>query len=107
MPDKNEIVVLITTPSPSDAKKIGRMLIKEHLAACVNVIPQVESLFYWEGKICQEHEALMVVKTTTRRFEKLTRQVKQLHPYSVPEIIALPIVKGSIDYLKWVRDMSR
>ncbi len=89
------------------ARKIGLALVEERLAACVNIIPRVESLFCWEGKICREREALMVVKTTSRRFEKMTKRVKQLHPYTVPEIIAVPIVKGSADYLKWVRDMTR
>jgi periplasmic divalent cation tolerance protein len=102
-----ELVVLITTPSAAVAHRIGRTLVKERLAACVNVVPRVASLFFWEGRLRREKEALMVVKTAARRFDRLAARVKQLHPYTVPEIIALPILKGSADYLKWVREMTR
>jgi periplasmic divalent cation tolerance protein len=102
-----EIVVLITTPSEKEAIKIGLSLVKEGLAACVNRIPRVESVFRWQGKICRQREALMVVKTTSKQFEKLSKRVKQLHTYTVPEIIALPIRLGSPQYLKWVREMSK
>jgi periplasmic divalent cation tolerance protein len=102
-----EIVVLITTPSEKEAKKIGLALVEERLAACVNVVPRVESVFAWQGKICREREALMIVKTTPRRFGKLSSRVKQLHRYTVPEIIALPIRAGSPQYLQWVREMTK
>ena len=101
------VIVFITGPSVSVIRKIGLQLVKERLAACVNVIPRVESIFYWEGRLCREREALMVVKTTVVRFPKLMKRVKQLHPYTVPEIIALPIVKGSADYLHWIQKMTR
>jgi periplasmic divalent cation tolerance protein len=101
------VIVFITGPSVSVIRKIGLKLVKERLAACVNVIPRVDSIFYWEGKLCSEREALMVVKTTVVRFQKLMKRVKQLHPYTVPEIIALPIVKGSADYLNWIQKMTR
>ena len=100
-------MVFITTPSVPSARKIGLKLVGERLAACVNIIPAVESLFFWKGKTCREREALMVVKTTAGRFEKMMRRVQQMHPYTVPEIIALPIVKGSADYLKWMGAMTR
>ena len=101
------IIVLITGPSNIVFRRIGLQLVKEKLAACVNIIPKVESIFHWQGKICKEREALMVVKTTAARYQRLMTRVKQLHPYTVPEIIALPITKGSADYLKWIRDMTR
>ena len=101
-----EIVVLITTPSATDARKIGLALVRERLAACVNVVPRIESVFRWQDIICREREALMIVKTTARRFVKLQKRVQQLHRYTVPEVIALPIVTGSTDYLKWVREMT-
>jgi periplasmic divalent cation tolerance protein len=102
-----ELVVLITAPSGGKARGIGRKLVEERLAACVNVIPRVESVFIWKGRLCREREALMVVKTTGGRFRRLEARVKKLHPYTVPEIIAIPIRKGSADYLKWVREMTR
>ncbi|MBI3609795.1 MAG: divalent-cation tolerance protein CutA [Nitrospirae bacterium] len=103
----NEIVVLITTPSSREARTIGRRLVEEKLAACANIIPQVESLFYWQGKICRERESLMVLKTRQSSFDRLVKRVKSLHSYSVPEIIALPIIRGSKDYLRWIRKTTR
>ncbi len=99
----NEIIVLITTPSSREARTIGRRLVEEKLAACANIIPQVASLFYWQGKICRERESLMVIKTQRSCFDRLVKRVQSLHSYSVPEIIALPIVRGSKDYLRWIR----
>jgi periplasmic divalent cation tolerance protein len=101
------VIIFMTGPSASVLRKIGLQLVKERLAACVNVIPKVESIFYWEGRLCREREALMVVKSTAVRFQKLMKRTKQLHPYTVPEIIAMPIVKGSADYMKWVQKMTR
>lgn len=102
-----EIVVLITTPSVLIARKIGQNLVKERLAACTNIILRVDSIFKWKNRICREREVLMIIKTSSGRFQKIVKRVKQLHPYTVPEIIALPIIKGSESYLKWVRQMSR
>ena len=102
-----EIIVFITTPSLKDSRKIASALVSERLAACVNMIPGLESTFFWKGKICRERENLMVVKSTETRFSQVAKRVKQLHPYTVPEIIALPIVKGSKAYLKWVNEMTR
>lgn len=101
------IVALITTPSAATARKISLCLVRERVAACVNILPGVESIYIWKNKLCREREALMVVKTTASRFGKLMRRVKQLHPYTVPEIIALPVRAGSESYLKWVRGMTR
>jgi len=101
------IVVLITGPSRSVVRKIGLKIVKEKLAACVNIVPRVESIFGWQGRICRESETLMIVKTTSARFQKLEKRVMELHPYTVPEIIALPILKGSKNYLKWVSQMTR
>ena len=102
-----EIVVLITTPSLKEARTIGRKLVEEKLAACVNIIPQIASLFHWQGKICRERESLMVIKTQRSCFDRLVKRVKSLHSYSVPEIIALPIIRGSKDYLRWIRTATR
>ena len=101
------IVVLVTGPSLAILRGIGLKLVKERLAACVNLVPRVESIFSWKGKICREGEALMMIKTSAARYQRLMTRIKQLHPYTVPEIIALPITKGSADYLKWIREMTR
>lgn len=98
-----EIVVFITVPSQREARRIGRHLVDRRLAACVNAVPRVTSWFRWHGKMMQAREVLLVVKTRARLFRSLEATVKRLHRYSVPEIIALPITKGSSAYLAWVR----
>jgi len=100
------IVVLITVASREEAEKIGRRLVEDRLAACVNVIPQVRSLFTWEGTVSQEDEVLLVVKSRRARFRELASTVKQLHSYTVPEIIALPILEGAAEYLRWITDVT-
>lgn len=102
-----EIVVLITTPSPREARAIGRRLVEEKLAACANIVPGVGSVFHWKGKICRTRETLMVLKTQRSCFGRLIKRVKSLHSYSVPEIIALPILLGSKEYLRWIRQSTR
>ena len=101
------IVVLITAASREEADRIARRLVDDRLAACVNIMPHVRSLFVWEGKLSQEDEVLLVAKSRRGRFPQLTAVVKQLHSYSVPEIIALPIVTGSSAYLNWMREETR
>ena len=101
----NLIVVLITFPSQEDAQKIAAVLVDEQLAACVNLLPGVRSLFMWEGIRQEATEVLAMAKTSVERFESLVARVKSLHPYTVPEIIGLPIVEGNAAYLKWVADV--
>jgi len=98
------IVVLVTAKDKEEAGAIADGLIAERLAACVNIIDNVQSRFRWEGKADQSREALLIIKTEERLFEPLAAKVKELHSYDVPEIIALPIVKGSADYLQWITD---
>ncbi len=99
------IVVLITAPSEEVGQQIANLLLEKKLAACVNIIPAVQSFFLWQGKACQEQEALLVVKTRAELFEdRLVPAVKEAHPYDVPEIIALPVVMGSKEYLDWVEE---
>lgn len=100
------IVVFITTPNEEEAAKIGRALVEEMLAACVNVVRSVRSIYRWQGKIEDEAEALMVVKTRLALFDRLSQRVRALHSYSVPEIIAFPIRQGSPEYLKWLADAT-
>ncbi|NPB05876.1 MAG: divalent-cation tolerance protein CutA [Aquificae bacterium] len=94
-------VVFITAPV-EEAPKIARFLVEKKLAACVNAVEEVRSLYWWEGKIEDDKEGLLIVKTRLDLFEKLKEEVKKVHPYCVPEIIALPIVAGNEEYLKWV-----
>lgn len=101
------VVVLITVPDEKAARKLAKPLVEEGLAACVNIVPGVRSIYRWEGKTCDEPELLLVVKTRRACFEALERRVRELHPYSVPEVIALPIVEGSAPYLDWVAASTR
>jgi len=98
--------VLVTCGSEEQAANIAHLLVEERLAACVNILPPVRSIYRWEGKIWDEKEWMLVIKTQQKRFEALQTKVKSLHSYSVPEIIALPIVEGSGFYLKWLMEMT-
>ena len=102
-----ERVVLITCPDQSTARALADALVSERLAACVNLVPGVESVFWWEGRVDRTQEVLLIVKTTSRRLAALTKAVKQRHPYQVPEILALPVVSGYPPYLAWMRDSLR
>ncbi|MBI4823946.1 MAG: divalent-cation tolerance protein CutA [Nitrospirae bacterium] len=100
------IVVFITAPNEDEAVKIANALVSERLAGCVNIIKGVRSIYSWQGKIEDEPEVLMILKTRQSLFEPLLKRVKELHTYSVPEVIALPIVEGSEDYLKWLSEVT-
>ncbi len=96
------IVVYITVPDFETGKKIAKTLVEEKLAACVNITSQINSIYFWQGNIEDDTEHLLIIKTRKDVFEKLENRVKELHPYTVPEIIAMPIVLGSKDYLNWI-----
>ena len=96
------LVVLVTTPTPERAAEIARALVEERLAACGNVVPGLRSIYRWQGKVNEDAEALLILKTTRARFEALRDRVLALHPYEVPEVIALPIAAGSAAYLGWI-----
>jgi periplasmic divalent cation tolerance protein len=102
-----EIIVLITVSSTDEAEKIGTLLVEEHLVACVNIIPGIRSIFFWEKKVQIEQEIILLCKSTQKLLDKVISRVKELHSYSEPEILALPVVGGSADYLAWVRDMTK
>jgi periplasmic divalent cation tolerance protein len=97
------IVVLTTCPDEATAASIARGLVESGLAACVNRVGPVHSTFRWQGAIQDEPEVLLVIKTVIPRYSELEMRLKTLHPYAVPEIIALPVVAGSADYLGWLR----
>jgi periplasmic divalent cation tolerance protein len=102
----NPIIVLVTCGSEEEAVKIAHSLVEERLAACVNLISPARSIYRWEGKIWDEREWILIIKTQKKRFEELEKKVKSLHSYSVPEIIGLPIVEGTPSYLKWLEEMT-
>ena len=96
------IVILITTKDKKEAEKIARGLLEAKLIACANIIDGVRSLFWWQGKIDSSQEVLLILKTKKTLFKKVEKKVKSLHSYETPEIIALPLIAGSQDYLKWI-----
>ncbi len=98
----NEIVVLVTSGSESEATRIATVLVEKRLVACVNILPGVRSIFRWEGKVAEGHEFLLVAKTVSTAFDQVAATVQSLHSYSVPEVIALPIQEGLHEYLSWI-----
>ena len=96
------ILVFITASSEKEGEKIANALVKERLAACVNLIGGMKSTFRWKGQISSEQEVLLIAKTKDKLFEKLKRRVIDLHSYEVPEVIALPILAGFEKYLNWI-----
>jgi len=102
----NEIVVFITASSEEEAVKIAKQLVEAKLVGCVNIIKDIRSIYRWEGTVEDEPEVLMIAKTQKTLFNDLMKKVKELHSYTVPEIIALPIVEGSEDYLKWLKEVT-
>lgn len=102
MPDQ-AIVVLITVPSREVGEKVARALLEQRLAACVNILPAIQSHYWWQGEIQQEQEALLFVKSRSDLFEtRLIPAVQAIHPYEIPEIIALPVNMGLESYLGWI-----
>jgi periplasmic divalent cation tolerance protein len=95
-------VVLITCGSIAEARRIARSVVKKKLAACANIVPGVESIYRWKGKVDQAREVLMILKTSAARLRELEREVKRLHSYDVPEFIVLSIAAGSKEYLRWI-----
>ncbi len=96
------IVVLSTTDDAGEGRRIARALVEEKKAACVNIVPGVESIFRWEGKLDEARENLLVVKTKESLLPEVTKLVKKMHSNEVPEIISLPIIGGNEDYLRWL-----
>ena len=97
------IVVLVTVPRDK-AGELSRRLVEEKLVACINIVSNIDSIYWWEGKVEDDSESLLILKTELGLLGKLVKRVKELHPCEVPEIIALPIIGGNPDYLKWISD---
>ncbi|MEW6359144.1 MAG: divalent-cation tolerance protein CutA [Planctomycetota bacterium] len=100
------IVVFVTAPNGEEAAKIARAVVEERLVACGNITQGIRSIYRWQGKVCDDAEVLLIMKTRRDLFERLAARVKELHSYEVPEIIALPIVAGSAAYLKWIDEQT-
>src|SRR3990167_4707649 len=101
-PNGEIIMVFVTVPGPREGNRISKAILTSRLAACVTVIPGVQSMYRWKGKIVQDQEAMLVAKTTRLRYKKLEKMIKELHPYQVPEIIAILLDCGSPQYIEWV-----
>ncbi len=98
------IVVFMTAGSEAEAGRLAEMLVQSNLAACVQILPQMESVYRWKGKVERQGEILIIAKTLRAKFEELERAVRVLHSYETPEIVALPITAGSAPYLEWLND---
>ena len=106
MSDASIVVVLVTASSDEEARRIGRALVDERLAACVNVIGPIASIFRWKDRVQEESEHLLVVKARRADVQRLAARVRALHSYEVPEVLALDVVGGAAPYLDWVRDST-
>lgn len=100
-------LMISTCPDPQTAEAIALRLIEERLAACVNILGGVTSLYLWQGTLCREQECLLLIKTASERQEALLARLRTLHPYEVPEILCLPVVQGHPPYLEWVKQCTR
>jgi len=96
------VIILVTASNKKEGQKIAESLVGSKLAACVNIVDKVDSLFFWEGKIDKAKECLLVIKSKKEKLTKIIKLVKSLHSYKVPEIIALPIIAGDKPYLRWI-----
>src|SRR5512146_3053978 len=102
MSPPDALVVLVTAPTAEKAAELARAVVEERLAACGNVVPGLRSIYRWEGEVHDDAEALLVLKTTRARFDALRDRVLALHPYDVPEVIAVAVEAGSAAYLAWI-----
>ena len=98
---------MITVGDHEEAERIAALLVERRLAACVQIMPEMTSVYRWQGAIEHSKEHLLLIKTTPDRFDELEREVRLVHSYDTPEIIALPVVNGSSDYLAWLRDNTK
>ena len=104
MKEPGEIIILITTADEQEAKAIAKLLLEGKKIACANIIPKVDSMFWWQGVLESEDECMLILKTKSSLLNDVVEAVKSAHSYDVPEIIALPIVGGNPDYLNWIKE---
>ena len=103
----DKIMVLSTCSSPEEGERIARALVEERVAACVNIVPGVRSIYRWQGKLEDSSECLLVIKSSRGRFEELRAALERIHSYEVPELLALPVVDGAPNYLAWLEDQLK
>ena len=100
----DKIVIFVTVGNSNDAAVLAKSLVEKRLAACVNLLPGVASWYWWEGKVTEDQEVLLMMKTSRDKFAAIEKEVLRLHSYAVPEVIALQIVEGSKNYLNWIEE---
>jgi periplasmic divalent cation tolerance protein len=100
-------VVLVTVPSREEGERIAEVVVGECLAACVNIVGPIRSIYRWQGQVCRDDEHLLLLKTCRDRYGELETRILELHPYDVPEVIALPVDEGAMPYLSWIHDQTR
>jgi len=104
MPTNTEaIAVFMTAANREEAVRLAEMLLEKHLAACVQILPEVESVYHWQGKVERQSEVLLIAKTTGAKFEELEKEVRAIHSYETPEIVAFQLTAGSSPYLEWLK----
>ncbi|MBD3170767.1 MAG: divalent cation tolerance protein CutA [candidate division Zixibacteria bacterium] len=99
-------VVLCTTSGIAEAEKLAGSLVEAKLAACCNIIPAIRSVYFWDGKVRNDEEALLIIKTADENLQELTQKIKGIHSYDLPEIISISVDGGSAEFIKWVKDNS-
>lgn len=107
MPSTEYVLILTTLPADADAVAFGRALVKDRLAACVNLLPVMESLYRWEGRVERDTERQLIIKTTRDQTAPLWDRVREMHPYEVPEFVVLAIADGNDAYLRWIGESTR
>lgn len=100
----DKVVVLVTVGSAEEGRRIGRSLVEQQLAACVNITSPIRSLYRWKGRVADDQEILLVIKTSRLLFDRVRRQVEKLHSYQVPEVLCLPVIDGAPNYLNWLAE---
>src|SRR5262249_19201061 len=103
----DKIVVLVNCGNKREAEGLAKSLVEKKLAACVNVLPGLVSWYWWENKLTQDQEIMLLIKSSREIFPELEKEIRRLHSYAVPEVIALPIVEGSLNYLTWIEQSMK